>query len=171
MKDYNIYFIVIVIIINLIIYIMTKTISMEFLKIYKYYSFFYIMKKLFHIFSINNTKRNINVTKLDYIDKLYEKDINNIFELYNNKSIENKISLENIKYLNEITKRYDIELLYDNYIIIKDAIILNNNENNEFFCIKLLFDNNDIEIYVISGNIDKINLNIKFDQIVELSLT
>lgn len=129
------------------------------------------MKKLFHIFSVNNTKRNINVTKLDYIDKLYEKDINNIFELYNKKSIDNKISLDNFKYLNEITNRYDIELLYDNYIIIKDAIVLNNNKNNEFFCIKLLFNNNDIEIYVISGKIDKINLNLKFDEIVELSLT
>ena len=129
------------------------------------------MKKLFHIFSVNNTKRNINVTKLDYIDKLYEKDINNIFELYNKKSIDNKISLDNFKYLNEITNRYDIELLYDNYIIIKDAIVLNNNKNNEFFCIKLLFNNNDIEIYVISGKIEKINLNLKFDEIVELSLT
>lgn len=126
---------------------------------------------MFHRFSINNTKRKINITKLDYNNKLYKKDINNIFELYNNQSIDNKISRENIQYLNEIIKRYDLELLYDNYIIIKDAIILNNNNNKEFFCIKLLFDNNDIEIYVISGHIDNINSSQKFNEIIELSLT
>jgi len=129
------------------------------------------MNKLFNNFSINNTKRNINITKLNYIDKLYDKDINFIFELYNNQSIENKICQENIEYLNEIINRYDIELLYDNHIIIKDAIILNNNENNEFFCIKLLFHYNDIEIYVISGTIDNIHSSKKFDEIIELSLT
>ena len=126
---------------------------------------------MFHRFSINNTKRKINITKLDYNNKLYKKDINNIFELYNNQSIDNKISLENIQYLNEIIKRYDLELLYDNYIIIKDAIIFNNNDNKEFFCIKLLFDNNDIEIYVISGHIDNINSSQKFNEVIELSLT
>ena len=129
------------------------------------------MKKLFHNFSINNTKRNINITKLNYIDKLYDKDINFIFELYNNQSIENKICQENIEYLNEIINRYDSELLYDYHIIIKDAIILNNNENNEFFCIKLLFHYNDIEIYVISGNIDNIDSSKNFHEIIELSLT
>tara|TARA_Y100000389_G_scaffold88546_1_gene84984 strand:- start:5291 stop:5680 length:390 start_codon:yes stop_codon:yes gene_type:complete len=129
------------------------------------------MRKLFHNFSVNNTKRNINVTKLDYIDILNDIDINNIFQLYGNQSIENKICLKYIKYLNDIIKKYDIELLYDNYIIIKDAIILNNNENNEFFCIKLLFHHNDIEIYVISGNIDNIDSSKNFDEIIELSLT
>lgn len=129
------------------------------------------MRKLFHNFSINNTKRNINVTKLDYIDILNDIDINNIFEIYGNKSIENKISLKYIKYLNDIIKKYDIELLYDNYIIIKDAIILNNNENNEFFCIKLLFHYNDIGIYVIYGNIDNIDSSKNFDEIIQLSLT
>lgn len=140
-------------------------------KIYINIIVFYIIRKMFHNFSINNTKRKINITKLDYINKLYKKDINNIFELYNNQSIDNKISCENIQYLNEIIRRYDLELLYDNYIIIKDAIILNNNNNNEFFCIKLLFDNNDIEIYVISGHIDNINSSQKFNEIIELSLT
>ena len=43
---------------------------MVFLKIYKYYSIFRNMRKLFHNFSVNNTKRNINITKLNYIDKL-----------------------------------------------------------------------------------------------------
>ena len=144
---------------------------MVFLKIYKYYSIFRNMRKLFHNFSVNNTKRNINITKLNYIDKLYDKDINFIFELYNNQSIENKICPKNIEYLNEIIKRYDIELLYDNHILIKDAIILNNNENNEFFCIKLLFYSNDIEIYVISGNIDHIDSSKNFHEIIQLSLT
>ena len=129
------------------------------------------MKKLFNNFSINNTKRNINITKLNYIDKLYDKDIKFIFELYNNQSIQNKIFPEYIEYLNEIINRYDIELLYDNHIIIKDAIILINNENNKFFCIKLLFHYNDIEIYVISGNIDNIDSNKNFHEIIELSLT
>lgn len=122
---------------------------------------------MFHKFSINNTKRKINITKLDYNNI----DVKKIFEIYNNQSIENKICLESIKYLNEIITIYDLELLYDNYIIIKDAIILNNNKNNEFFCIKLLFNLNDIEIYVISGNIDNINSSQKFDEIIQLSLT
>ena len=92
-------------------------------------------------------------------------------EIYNNQSIENKISIESINYLNEIIRRYDLELLYDNYIIIKkDAIILNNNEN-KFFCIKLLFDLNDIEIYVVSGNIDTIDSSNQFQEIIEASLT
>jgi hypothetical protein len=125
------------------------------------------MRKMFHKFSINNTKRKINITKLDYNNI----DVKKIFEIYNNQSIENKICLESIKYLNEIITIYDLELLYDNYIIIKDAIILNNNKNNEFFCIKLLFNLNDIEIYVISGNIDNINSSQKFDEIIQLSLT
>jgi hypothetical protein len=129
------------------------------------------MKKIFHNFLINNTKRSINITKLDYINKLYNKDINYIFELYNNQSIENKISSEYIEYLREIINRFDIGLLYDNYIIIKDAIILHNNENKYFFCIKLLFHLNNIEVYIISGNIDDINSNQKFDEIIELSLT
>lgn len=129
------------------------------------------MKKIFHNFLINNTKRSINITKLDYINKLYNKDINYIFELYNNQSIENKISSEYIEYLCEIINRFDIGLLYDNYIIIKDAIILHNNENKYFFCIKLLFHLNNIEVYIISGNIDDINSNQKFDEIIELSLT
>ena len=94
---------------------------------------------MFHKFSINNTKRKINITKLDYNNI----DVKKIFEIYNNQSIENKICLESIKYLNEIITIYDLELLYDNYIIIKDAIILNNNKNKEFFCIKLLFNLND----------------------------
>ena len=122
---------------------------------------------MFHKFSINNTKRKINITKLDYNNI----DVKKIFEIYNNQSIENKICLESIKYINEIITIYDLELLYDNYIIIKDAIILNNNKNNEFFCIKLLFNLNDIEIYVISGNIDNINSSQKFDEIIQLSLT
>lgn len=122
---------------------------------------------MFHKFSINNTKRKINITKLDYNNI----DVKKIFEIYNNQSIENKICLESIKYLNEIITIYDLELLYDNYIIIKDAIILNNNKNKEFFCIKLLFNLNDIEIYVISGNIDNINSSQKFDEIIQLSLT
>jgi hypothetical protein len=125
------------------------------------------MRKMFHKFSINNTKRKINITKLDYNNI----DVKKIFEIYNNQSIENKICLESIKYLNEIITIYDLELLYDNYIIIKDAIILNNNKNKEFFCIKLLFNLNDIEIYVISGNIDNINSSQKFDEIIQLSLT
>ena len=122
---------------------------------------------MFHKFSINNTKRKINITKLNYNNI----DVKKIFEIYNNQSIENTICLESIKYLNEIITIYDLELLYDNYIIIKDAIILNNNKNNEFFCIKLLFDHNDIEIYLISGNIDNINSSQKFDEIIQLSLT
>ena len=122
---------------------------------------------MFHKFSINNTKRKINITKLDYNNI----DVKKIFEIYNNQSIENKICLESIKYINEIITIYDLELLYDNYIIIKDAIILNNNKNNEFFCIKLLFNLNDIEMYVISGNIDNINSSQKFDEIIQLSLT
>lgn len=126
---------------------------------------------MFHNFSINNKKRKINITKLDYNYKLYDKDIEKIFEIYNNQSIENKISIESINYLNEIIRRYDLELLYDNYIIIKDAIILNNNENKEFFCIKLLFDLNDIEIYVVSGNIDTIDSSNQFQEIIEASLT
>jgi hypothetical protein len=125
------------------------------------------MRKMFHKFSINNTKRKINITKLNYNNI----DVKKIFEIYNNQSIENTICLESIKYLNEIITIYDLELLYDNYIIIKDAIILNNNKNNEFFCIKLLFDHNDIEIYLISGNIDNINSSQKFDEIIQLSLT
>lgn len=129
------------------------------------------MRKIFHNFSINNTKRKINITKLAYNNKLYDKDIKNIFELYNNQSIENKISSEYIEYLREIINRFDIGLLYDNYIIIKDAIILHNNENKYFFCIKLLFHLNNIEVYIISGNIDDINSNQKFDEIIELSLT
>lgn len=129
------------------------------------------MRKIFHNFSINNTKRKINITKLNYNNKLYDKDIKNIFQIYNNQSIENKICLESINYLNEIITRYDVQLLYDNYIIIKDAIILNNNQNKEFFCIKLLFDLNDIEIYVVSGNIDNIDSSNKFQEIIDLSLT
>ena len=129
------------------------------------------MRKMFHNFSINNTKRKINITKLDYNNKLYDKDIKKIFEIYNNQSIENKICLESINYLNEIVRRYDVQLLYDNYIIIKDAIILNNNENKEFFCIKLLFHLNDIEIYVISGYIDNIDSSNQFQEIIEASLT
>ena len=129
------------------------------------------MRKIFHNFSINNTKRKINITKLNYNNKLYDKDIKNIFQIYNNQSIENKICLESINYLNEIITRYDVQLLYDNYIIIKDAIILNNNQNKEFFCIKLLFDLNDIEIYVVSGNIDTIDSSNKFQEIIDLSLT
>lgn len=122
---------------------------------------------MFHKFSINNTKRKIYITKLNYNNI----DVKKIFEIYNNQSIENTICLESIKYLNEIITIYDLELLYDNYIIIKDAIILNNNKNNEFFCIKLLFNHNDIEIYIISGNIDNINSSQKFDEIIQLSLT
>ena len=129
------------------------------------------MRKIFHNFSINNTKRKINITKLAYNNKLYDKDIKNIFDIYNNQSIENKICLESINYLNEIIRRYGVQLLYDNYIIIKDAIILNNNENKEFFCIKLLFEINDIEIYVVSGNIDNIDSSNKFQEIIDLSLT
>ena len=129
------------------------------------------MRKMFHNFSINNTKRKINITKLDYNNKLYDKDIKKIFQIYNDQSKENKISSDNIKYLNEIIRRYDLELLYDNYIIIKDAIILNNNENKEFFCIKLLFHLNDIEIYVISGHIDNIDSTNQFQEIIEASLT
>lgn len=129
------------------------------------------MRKMFHNFSINNTKRKINITKLDYNNKLYDKDIKKIFQIYNDQSKENKISSDNIKYLNEIIRRYDLELLYDNYIIIKDAIILNNNENKEFFCIKLLFNLNDIEIYVISGHIDNIDSTNQFQEIIETSLT
>lgn len=129
------------------------------------------MRKMFHNFSINNTKRKINITKLDYNNKLYDKDIKKIFQIYNDQSKENKISSDNIKYLNEIIRRYDLELLYDNYIIIKDAIILNNNENKEFFCIKLLFNLNDIEIYVISGHIDNIDSTNQFQEIIEASLT
>jgi hypothetical protein len=125
------------------------------------------MRKMFHKFSINNTKRKINITKLNYNNI----DVKKIFEIYNNQSIENTICLESIKYLNEIITIYDLELLYDNYIIIKDAIILHNNENKYFFCIKLLFHLNNIEVYIISGNIDDINSNQKFDEIIELSLT
>ena len=37
------------------------------------------MRKMFHNFSINNKKRKINITKLDYNYKLYDKDIEKIF--------------------------------------------------------------------------------------------
>lgn len=125
------------------------------------------MRKMFHKFSINNTKRKIKITKLNYNNILYDKDIKKIFEIFNKKYI----CLESFNYLNNIIKTFDVKLLYDNYIIIKDAIILNNNINKEFFCIKLLFELNDIEIYVVSGNIDFIDSSNKFQEIIELSLT
>lgn len=114
---------------------------------------------------INNKHRNITITKLP--NKYLTKDIiNRLYIIYNNCD-NNKLSNENIKYINNITDLYDVTQLYDNYIIIKDAIIYNNNDYNEFFC--MYFTNKTVDIYIISGKIDIIDNMKKFEDILEMS--
>ena len=114
---------------------------------------------------INNKHRNITITKLP--NKYLTKDIiNGLYIIYNNCD-NNKLSNENIKYINNITDLYDVTQLYDNYIIIKDAIIYNNNDYNEFFC--MYFTNKTVDIYIISGKIDIIDNMKKFEDILEMS--
>ena len=111
---------------------------------------------------IDNKSRNIKITKLS--NKYLNEDIiNKLYNIYNNCSI---LSKENEEYIKKITDLYDVTELYDDYIIIKDAIIYNNNNYNEFFC--MYFNNKIVDIYIISGKIDKINKNYNFEFILEM---
>lgn len=129
-------------------------------KLFKIYTIY-----IFYMKVINNKHRNITITKLP--NKYLTKDIiNRLYIIYNNCD-NNKLSNENIKYINNITDLYDVTQLYDNYIIIKDAIIYNNNDYNEFFC--MYFTNKTVDIYIISGKIDIIDNMKKFEDILEMS--
>ena len=112
---------------------------------------------------IDNKSRNIRITKLS--NKYLTKDIINRLYIIFDKS--NSLSNENKEYIKNITDLYDVTHLYDDYIIIKDAIIYNNNDNNEFF--SMYFNNKTVDIYIISGKIDKIDKKNNFKDILEMS--
>ena len=112
---------------------------------------------------IDNKHRNIRITKLPnkYLTKTI---INQLYIIYNNS---NFLTEENKEYIKNITDLYDVTQLYDDYIIIKDAIIYNNNDYNEFFC--MYFNNKTVDIYIISGKIDKIDKKYNFEDILDMS--